>query len=190
MKPMKHFRPLSATLAAAAALLLSGPVSPAFAQKAPAQNEQDHSAHHPGEAPPPKAAKPAAPPPPPPAATPSRMDEHMKAMREMHEKMARARTPEERNALMAEHTKLMQEGMDMMAGMSMMGRGAGPGMGGMAPQGGMPARPGAASAADPALRQQMLEKRMDMMQSMMQMMMDRMQMQQPMPPQPPTAPAR
>lgn len=91
----------------------------------------------------------------------ARMDEHMKAMRTMHDRMTRAKTPEERNALMAEHHKLMQEGMAMMGGM-------GPGsMGGM--MGNMQG-PG----VDPAARQQMMEKRMEMMQSMMQMMMDRL----------------
>ena len=80
------------------------------------------------------------------------MDAHMKAMREMHDRMSRARTPEERSALMPEHMKLMQEGMAMMGGMGPMG---GQGM-------------------DPAAHQQMMEKRMEMMQSMMQMMMDRM----------------
>jgi hypothetical protein len=84
----------------------------------------------------------------------SKMDAHMKAMREMHDKMARARTPEERNALMADHMKLMQDGMAMMGGM---------GPGGMHGMGG-----------DMAGHQQMMEKRMEMMQSMMQMMMDRM----------------
>jgi hypothetical protein len=42
------------------------------------------------------------------------MDQHMKAMQAMHEKMASAKTSEERDALMAEHMKLMQEGMSMM----------------------------------------------------------------------------
>lgn len=90
----------------------------------------------------------------------SKMDAHMKAMREMHDKMARARTPEERNALMPEHMKLMQEGMALMGGM---------GPGGMKGMGGMGAMSG-----DMAGHQQMMEKRMEMMQSMMQMMMDRM----------------
>ncbi len=96
----------------------------------------------------------------PPAAMTDRMammDTHMKSMREMHDKMARARTPEERNALMAEHMKLMQDGMAMMGGM---------GPGGMRGMGAM--------SGDGAGHQQMMEKRMEMMQSMMQMMMDRM----------------
>jgi hypothetical protein len=85
------------------------------------------------------------------------MDKQMQSMRQMHDRMARARTPEERQALMAEPTKLMQEGMSMMGGM-------GPGTMGMG------------SMAD---RQQMMEKRMEMMQSMMQMMMDRLPAQPP-----------
>jgi len=102
------------------------------------------------------------------------MDAHMAKMREMHEKMTRAAgAPQERQALMAEHMKLMHEGMAMMGGMGpggMVGKG-GMGMGGM--RGMAPA--GATSAPmDMGTRHQMMEKRMEMMQSMMQMMMDRM----------------
>jgi len=88
------------------------------------------------------------------------MDSQMKVMREMHEKMVNAKTPEERNALMAEQMKTMQDGMAMM---NMMG---GAGMGRMQSQKPIP--------GNMNQRQQMMEKRMDMMQSMMQMMMDRM----------------
>ena len=99
------------------------------------------------------------------AATPhgtrtDKWDSQMKAMREMHEKMQRAQSAEERNALMAEHSSLMHDGMDMMGG-----------MGGM--------RSGAMASPHPAAGPHMLERRMEMMQSMMQMMMDRM------PPAPP-----
>lgn len=94
----------------------------------------------------------------------ARMDEHMTAMRGMHERMAGARTAEERNALMAEHHKLMQDGMGMMGGMGPVPR---RGMGGMMDS------PGP-MGDDPAARQQWMEKRMEMMQSMMQMMMDRL----------------
>lgn len=119
-----------------------------------AQTPPRHAAHHPGaSAPAPGQAMPMA-----------RMDEHMKAMRSMHDRMTRAKTPEERNALMAEHHKLMQDGMGMMGGMGPGGMG---GMGGM--MGNMQG-----SGGDPAARQQMMEKRMEMMQSMMQMMMDRL----------------
>ena len=105
-----------------------------------------------------------------------KMDAQMKKMREMHEKMAAAKTPDERNKLMAEHMKTMQDGMQMMGGMGTGGMGgmAGGGMGG-AGMGGNSGTPG-----DMAARQQMMEKHMEMMQSMMQMMMDRM----------PAAPAR
>ena len=77
----------------------------------------------------------------------------MKAMREMHDKMMAAKTPEERNALMAERMKTMQDGMAMMKDMS---------------SGGMAGMKGDGSA-----RHQMMEKRMEMMEAMMQMMMDR-----------------
>ena len=86
------------------------------------------------------------------AAMPGHADQ-MKAMQAMHDKMMAAKTPEERNALMPEHMKLMQSGMGMMGRM-------GPGA--------MAGKPG-----DMAARQGMMEQRMDMMQSMMQMMMDR-----------------
>jgi hypothetical protein len=130
-------------LAATAALGLTGC----------AQNPPGHAAHHPG-------ASTSAPGQGMPMA---RMDEHMKTMHTMHERMARAKTAEERNALTAEHHKLMQEGMGMMGGL---GPGPKGGMGGMM---GNVQGPG-----DPAARQQMMEKRMEMMQSMMQMMMDRL----------------
>jgi hypothetical protein len=99
----------------------------------------------------------------------AQMDAHMQAMRSMHDRIVGARTPEQRQALMAEHLRLMQDGMAMMGGM---GPGAGLGMGMMSGDkgaGSMPAGP-----MTPEMRQQMLEKRMEMMQSMMQMMMDRM----------------
>ena len=93
----------------------------------------------------------------------SKMDAQMKQMRDMHEKMMAAKTPEDRNKLMAEHMKTMQDGMKMMEGMG------GAGMSGMK---GMPG--GQAAAGDMPGHHQMMDKRMEMMQSMMQMMMDRM----------------
>ena len=86
------------------------------------------------------------------------MDTQMKAMQEMHDKMMAAKTPEERNALMAEHMKTMQEGMTMMNGMS---------------PGGMKCDMKGGMKGDMAAHHQM-EMRMEMMQSMMQMMMDRL----------------
>jgi len=84
----------------------------------------------------------------------TRMANQMKAMQEMHDKMMGAKTPEERNALMAEHMKTMQEGMGMMKGM-----------------GGMQGPKGQPTTAE---RQTMMEQRMDMMQTMMEMMVDRL----------------
>ena len=81
------------------------------------------------------------------------MQQQMQTMQAMHEKMMAAKTPAERQALMAEHMAVMQDGMGMMG---QMGRGR------------------MAATPDMGARQGMLEQRMDMMQSMMQMMMDRM----------------
>jgi hypothetical protein len=137
---MFHLR----TLAVVASLTASSVAS--FAQ------DDQHKAHHPAGAasaamPAPATGKPAGMP------DMTMMDQHMKAMQAMHEKMSSAKTPAEREALMAEHMKLMQEGMSMMGGMA----------------------PGKAPASAAAC-QQMMDKRMDMMQSMMQMMVDRMPM--------------
>jgi len=88
------------------------------------------------------------------------MDNKMKAMAEMHQKMMAAKTPEEKKTLMAEHMKTMQEGMKMMA---MMGGDDVTDMKGKKPM-----------ARNMAEHQQTMEKRMEMMESMMQMMMDRM----------------
>jgi hypothetical protein len=85
------------------------------------------------------------------------MDPRMMAMQEMHQKMANARTPAEREGLMAEHMKAMQGGMAMMKEMH-----------GMGPMGGKPLPDGAGG------RDQMLAQHMAMMQMMMSMMTDRM----------------
>lgn len=96
------------------------------------------------------------------------MDAQMKRMREMHEKMMNAKTPKERNALMAEHMKVMQDGMNMMSKMSSQG------MDGMKMKDGMPADSKDGMKDGMAEHHQMMEKRMEMMQMMMEMMMDRM----------------
>ena len=84
----------------------------------------------------------------------ARMDAQLKSMQEIHDKMMAAKTPEELNALMAEHTKAMQDGIAMMSGIT-------PG-----DISGMP--------KDIASRQQVMEKHMELMQYMMQMMVDRL----------------
>ena len=89
------------------------------------------------------------------------MDAQMKTMHDMHTKMMNAKTPEERQALMADHMKAMQGGMGMMKGMS--------GMSGMGAMGGQPGMP-----ADMAQHQKMMSQHMAMMQMMMDMMQQRM----------------
>jgi hypothetical protein len=91
------------------------------------------------------------------------MDEHIKTMQALHDKMTSATSPEERQRVMDEQRKEMQGGMAMMAPM-MQGGGMTGGMGGgTMSQKGKPAD---------AAQMQMMQKRMDMMQMMMQTMMD------------------
>ncbi|MBC7468244.1 MAG: hypothetical protein H7322_02840 [Ramlibacter sp.] len=90
----------------------------------------------------------------------AKMDAQMQAMRAMHEKMMAAKTPDERNKMMAEHMKTMQDSMQMMKGMGGAGMGDMKGMPGM--------------TAEMTAHHQMMEKRMQMMETMMPMMMDRM----------------
>lgn len=94
----------------------------------------------------------------------AKMDAQMKAMRQMHEKMMNAKTPEERKALMGEHMKTMRDSMSMMNGAPMMN--------GMMDQRGADGKP---------MSPQAMQKQMDMMKMMMQMMMDRMDAMTPPP---------
>ncbi|MFZ2334553.1 MAG: hypothetical protein WAW35_06525 [Sideroxyarcus sp.] len=133
---------------------------------ASAQQAADHSQHHPAATVTPAPATAVAPPAGMPMGMASmpqmqqHMQQHMATMQAMRTKMAAAQTPAERQALMAEHTKAMHEGMDMMKGMKAMG--GKPGMG------------SGTTPVDPAQHQPMMEMRMDMMQTMMDMMMQRM----------------
>jgi hypothetical protein len=86
----------------------------------------------------------------------AQMDEHMKKMQALHDKMMGAATPEERQKAMTEARKEMQDSMAM--------------MGPMMQGGGMMG--GKGKAGDTQAEMQMMGKRMDMMQMMMQMMMD------------------
>ena len=140
---MKLVRPLSLAFA----LALTAVSAPSWA----AQHDP-HKAHHPAGSASAAASKSM-----PAKTTPemARMANQTKAMQEMHAKMMAAKTPEDRNALMADHMKTMQEGMGMMQG-----------MGGMAGPKGAP--------TDMTQRQTMMEQRMDMMQTMMEMMVDRL----------------
>jgi len=92
------------------------------------------------------------------------MDEHMKRMQALHEQMASATTPEDRQRLMNDQRREMHRGMAMMQAKPHDGsRMGGAGAGAMGQKGG---------PADQKTQMQMMEKRMDMMQTMMQVMMD------------------
>lgn len=95
-------------------------------------------------------------------------ERQMRAMQEMHQKIQAAKTPAERAALMDEHMKLMSSSMGMMQQMraTMHGMGGQAGTGGMATGKGMP--------PDLTARNQLMEKRMEMMEHMMQMLLDRL----------------
>ncbi|WP_428424640.1 hypothetical protein [Methylibium sp.] len=136
--------------ALAVALLVGCSSLPGGASK----ETDEHAAHHPPGA---AVGTPA----------PAQYDQQMKMMQEMHQKMAAAKTPEERAALMKDHMKTMQDGMGMMGQMRGGTMGGGMGAGG--------AKGPAGDAMDP----ETMKRRMDMMEMMMQMMMDREGMQPP-----------
>jgi hypothetical protein len=123
-------------LAVAAALSL--PPLSVFAQE-PAKHDEHHTvATAPKKAP----AKP--------ADQSAKPDVQLQTMRDMHEKMMNAKTPDERKALMAEHVKIMQDSMSMMNSMA-----------------------GTGTTSAKTMSPQAMQKQMDMMKMMMQMMMDR-----------------
>lgn len=118
-------------------------------------------AHHPEKA---AAAKPVAAQPA--EASVTKMQGNLKKMQAQLDRVAKAKTPEERQQAMAEHMKTMHE--NMMAGKAMM---MGEGMGcPMMKDGMMGGMPEGTSSANPAERMQSMEKRMDMMQMMMEQM--------------------
>jgi hypothetical protein len=92
------------------------------------------------------------------------MDPRMKTMHDMHQKMMGAKTPAERQALMADHMKAMQDGMSMMKELH--------GTQGMSAMTNM--SDGPAMQAQMATRRQMMADHMAMMQMMTDMMSDRM----------------
>lgn len=105
----------------------------------------------------------------------ARMDEHMEKMQALHERMAGATTPEERQQVMAEQRQEMQNCMAMMKPM-MHGGGM---MGGKG--GGMMGQKGSPADADAHMqmmqvRMDVIQKRMDMMHVMMQSMLDQQNM--------------
>jgi hypothetical protein len=84
------------------------------------------------------------------------MDEHMKKMQALHERMMGAATPEEHQKAMEEARKEMQESMALMKPMMHGGGKMGGGMMG-----------GKGKFGDAQDQMQMMGKRMDMMQMMM-----------------------
>ena len=97
------------------------------------------------------------------------MEPRMSAMKDMHQKMMAAKSPAERQVLMADHMKAMQAGMAMMKEM----HGRSHAMGGMS---------GMTSMGDGKVMQAEMDKREKMMtehRAMMQMMMDMMAQRMP-----------
>lgn len=94
------------------------------------------------------------------------MDAQIAHMRALHERLSRAKTPEERQALMAEQAKVMQESMALMHSTMPMMQGRG------AMHGKMPMNQ-SDMAEHMRMCHDMMGQRMEMMQEMMQMMMDR-----------------
>jgi hypothetical protein len=98
------------------------------------------------------------------------VDTQLARMREMHARMAKATTPTERHALMAEHMHVMQDGMEMMQKMSM------PHVAGDdAARGTAPGGRHDSMGAKMQVRHDAMHQRMQMMEAMMQMMMDRLE---------------
>ncbi len=132
------------------------------------------------------------------AATVQKMQENVKKMQAQLERVAAAKTDEERHKAMAEHMQtmranmklvhsmkagmmncpMMEHGMMEKGGMGMMGGGM---MGGGMTGGGMGMMGGGAEHGGSHEHMQQLEKRMDMMQMMMEQMLRRPEGQQPMP---------
>lgn len=92
------------------------------------------------------------------------IDDHMKKMQALHDKLSSATTPEARQKIMVEQRQEMHQGMSLMKPMMQ----GGAGMGGMGR--GMMAQKG--QTGDANMQMQVMQKRMDMMQMMMQTMMD------------------
>jgi hypothetical protein len=163
-----------------------GSASLAACAQTPQPTEADHAQHHPqGAASAPVTAQPAVHPsgvkPARPAMSPEQMgamDKHMKAMQETHQKMMSAKTPEERQAAMAEHMKLMHGsgGMPMMSMMGGDAKGMQCDMGGDA-KGMACGMGGNAKGMQCGMmggNNTMMEQRMAHMESMMQTMMERL----------------
>ena len=151
-KTMKTSAPICAVIA-----LLAG-TSAALAQTTP----DEHASHHPAGAAPPPATTAAQTPAQGmgPAAVP-RMQDNMKKMQDLMEKIHASKDGAERRQLLEQHSKSMQEQMEMMRGM---GRGASPMDEGMMKQ--------------MMTNHQAMQGRMDMMEMMMGQMLQHQDAQQ------------
>jgi hypothetical protein len=107
----------------------------------------------------------------------SQMQEKMKAMQAQMDTIHKTTDPKERQKLMQAHMQAMQENMKAMHGMG------GPMMKDGGEHGGMMMgdKKGAMKDGDMNKRQEMTEKRMDMMQMMMEQMMQHGQATESMP---------
>ncbi|WP_434032993.1 hypothetical protein [Cupriavidus sp. a3] len=164
---MAHIRRLPVLLAAAT--FAWAPV----AFSASPSTDAEHEQHHPTE----EAKKPAKKPAPavapvvaPQAKGNPDLDAQVAHLRAIRERLSRANTPEERQALMTERNKVIQDAMAIMH-KDMTGMGMGMGMAG---PGGMtsPQGKGQAAPAQMQMCQDMMGQHMAFMQEMMQGMMD------------------
>ena len=104
----------------------------------------------------------------------AQMQGRMKQMQQQMDRIRQTQDPTERQQLLQEHMRTMSESMGMMRGM-----GGGIMMGMMGDQH-MDGR--GMSGMDPKQGQEMMERRIDIMQMMMEQMMQHQQMMQSMPP--------
>lgn len=162
---MVHIRRLPVLLAAAT--FAWAPVAFSAAPSTDAEHEQHHpkeEAKKPAKKPAPAVAPAAAPSVAPQAKGNPDLDAQVAHLRAIRERLSRANTPEERQALMAERSKVMQDAMAIMH-KDMMG---------MTGPGGMTSsqRKGQAAPAQMQMCQDMMGQHMAFMQEMMQGMMD------------------
>lgn len=130
---------------------------------ATAQTPADHEQHHPGAAAPASPSSTAAP-----EQAVAAMERHLQRMREASRRLADARTPQERQALMNERRRLMQEGLQLMGPMRAMPQAAMGAAGGA----GMPDGMGPQMMGAMMERHAWMDKRMEMVQSVLQMLLE------------------
>lgn len=130
---------------------------------ATAQTPADHEQHHPGAAAPASPSSATAP-----EQSVAAMDRHLQRMRDASRRLADARTPRERQALLHEHRLLMQQGLQLMAPMRAMPKAAMGAAGGA----GMPDGMGPQMMGAMMERHALMDKRMELMQTVLQMLLE------------------